>query len=374
MSPNAHSLTRALTRSTFESVLNFYEFVCVCVDVCAGLRGQTANVVIMEEAAFMKEEVFLYVIVPLMSVQYTVVLSISTPEDDQNFYSVLLSKKDDSGMPLFRVLPIGLACESCQKSGKAADCPHNRDQLPSWKSTEAQKLQKRILPPEVYQTEALGLIVSRKRYAFNKPSIERTFTQNRIRVCDAVGVVYIMVDPSGNGSGKSDLALIAFVLDAYGNHVVSFFCFNSYFREKKGEHEGRGEGGGGNLRIDQERGAAAVADDQMLDQVHPAGKRGHLILDPLLGELLLHVSCEEVGIIAELDVFHPSIKSLLVAQWADVVLKLHARTESVAHQEIGAQPVLWHLGILGDAPDGMAIGIQFLVIHSAIADGQIHQL
>lgn len=181
----------------------------------------SAHVVIMEEAAFMRREVFEIVIAPLMSVMYTAILAISTPDDSDNYYSVLLTQKDEEGNPLFRVLPVGLACEACQKEGKAAECQHNRDQMPAWKSEKAQKIQKQIMSADAYARENMGLITNKKAYAFRGRDVEETFRQRPLAVKGGVGVVYIMIDPSGGGSGKSNLALVAFVVDEDQNYVVS---------------------------------------------------------------------------------------------------------------------------------------------------------
>lgn len=47
-----------------------------------GLRGQGADVVILEEAAFMPAKVFKVVVAPLLGVDGTAVLAISTPDDE----------------------------------------------------------------------------------------------------------------------------------------------------------------------------------------------------------------------------------------------------------------------------------------------------
>lgn len=47
-----------------------------------GLRGCTADIVIMEEAAHMNPEVFRVVVSPLMGVNHTAVIAISTPDDE----------------------------------------------------------------------------------------------------------------------------------------------------------------------------------------------------------------------------------------------------------------------------------------------------
>jgi hypothetical protein len=84
----------------------------------AGLRGCTADVVIMEEAAHMDKRVFNEVVVPLFGVINTAVLAISSPDDDQNYYSELLELKTSTGETFFKVIKIGLACDSCFDAGK----------------------------------------------------------------------------------------------------------------------------------------------------------------------------------------------------------------------------------------------------------------
>ena len=56
-------------------------------DLNVGLRGCTADVIILEEAAHMNPDVFRQVVVPLMGVGGTAILAISTPDDEFNYYS-----------------------------------------------------------------------------------------------------------------------------------------------------------------------------------------------------------------------------------------------------------------------------------------------
>ena len=130
--------------------------VCVCV------QGTTAHVVVMEEAAFMKPSVVYKVIIPLMAVKDTAILAISTPEDEGNYYSVLLSLLNDDGTTVFKTLAVGLSCDACRAEGKASECSHKSSDLPSWKSEDMQRLQKRVLPKEIYEAEALGLGTQRR--------------------------------------------------------------------------------------------------------------------------------------------------------------------------------------------------------------------
>ena len=63
------------------------------------LRGCGGDVVYMEEAAFMALDVFFEVIVPLLEMETTALIAISTPLDGMNFYSEMFELKGGDGKP-----------------------------------------------------------------------------------------------------------------------------------------------------------------------------------------------------------------------------------------------------------------------------------
>lgn len=79
---------------------HFNDFFIHCFFLI-GLRGTTADVVIMEEAAYINPQVFYQVIVPLMGVGGTAILGISTPDNEFNYYSNLVDLKDNYGENIF---------------------------------------------------------------------------------------------------------------------------------------------------------------------------------------------------------------------------------------------------------------------------------
>ena len=81
-------------------------------------------------------EVFYEVIVPLLEVDATAMIAISTPQDSLNFYSEMFTMKGPDGRSLFRTIEVGLACKACLAIGRGADCPHMVDEIPPWKSKE----------------------------------------------------------------------------------------------------------------------------------------------------------------------------------------------------------------------------------------------
>ncbi len=119
----------------------------------------------------MDEAVFHSVCVPLLSVNHTALLAISTPDDEFNFYSELFNLKTPTGESLFELLSIGLACETCMENGLV--CNHKLDRLPAWKSVERQELVQSILGQnrDLADRETRGVVKSGRREVFEKPWI-----------------------------------------------------------------------------------------------------------------------------------------------------------------------------------------------------------
>ena len=82
--------------------------------------------IILEEASRLDQAVFQEVVVPLLGVRDTALIGISTPLDENNFYSELVQSKKPDGNLLFNVVTIRLLCDECEKTGQM-HCPHNAD-------------------------------------------------------------------------------------------------------------------------------------------------------------------------------------------------------------------------------------------------------
>lgn len=67
-------------------------------------------------------DVFFEVVVPLLEMETTALIAISTPLDGLNFYSEMFELKGADGKPLFNTLRVGLSCQKCQDEGKAEQC------------------------------------------------------------------------------------------------------------------------------------------------------------------------------------------------------------------------------------------------------------
>jgi hypothetical protein len=161
----------------------------------AGLRGCSADIIVLEEAAFMKEEIFLQIVSPLMGVDNTAVLAISTPEDEQGYYSELLN------MGIFREIYLGKACNACTEAG--VSCTHRQLRLPPWKSLERQnRLEKIMKDKSLVDRELKGIINSDKQYLFKKPWIRAFMTRPVYQFQYTCQVIHCAVDPAGGAKGS----------------------------------------------------------------------------------------------------------------------------------------------------------------------------
>ena len=171
----------------------------------------------MEEAAFMSPLMFAKIVVPLLGVDKTALLAISTPDDELNYYTNLMNVCREDGRPLFKTIRLGMACQSCEAAG--IPCNHKLYKLPFWKPIARAELTSAILAsmPELNARENLGQVVSSREYMC-KPFMKAFRERPSYRLAHDATVVHIGIDPSGGGT-SSDYAICSTVHDN-GNYVI----------------------------------------------------------------------------------------------------------------------------------------------------------
>lgn len=184
------------------------------------LRGCGGDVVYMEEAAFMALDVFFEVIVPLLEMETTALIAISTPLDGMNFYSEMFELKGGDGQPLFNQLRIGMSCEKCQKAGKAADCTHMASVVPPWKSAAKFDMVKAIYGDrkDILARESMGQITNDAASIFSQGMVEKLLAKQEWDLKSGTRYVFLGVDP--NGGGDSQMAIVTMVMEM--NNII--FC------------------------------------------------------------------------------------------------------------------------------------------------------
>ena len=177
------------------------------------LRGCGGDVIVLEEAAFIDTEVFLQVVVPLLQLENTALIAISTPQGSDNYYSKLFTLTDASGRPFFTTLRVGLICPKCQAENKQ-ECPHviAADTKPPWQSDAKHDLVCALYGnrTDLMAAEIMGAAVDDKSAAFDPAEVKRAIGRT-LRV-DARRVQHVLTACDPNGGGSSEMALISVCL------------------------------------------------------------------------------------------------------------------------------------------------------------------
>jgi hypothetical protein len=186
-----------------------------CASVCllhiSGLRGCTADLIILEEAAHLKPALFLNVIVPLLSVEHTGLVGITSPSDEQNYVSVLLELKNADGEPLFMCQAVGLVCAECMEKG-LANCKHKLKRLPAWKSEARHDFVAAIygLNKQLMQREVGGMVVSGRIYLFHPSDLqvlrETAVETKGYHFVHPPQIIDVGMDPGGGGGSDWTIA------------------------------------------------------------------------------------------------------------------------------------------------------------------------
>ena len=190
------------------------------------LRGVGGDIVYCEEAAYMDPAVFYEVIVPLMEVQGTATICISTPAGTWNFYSELTELRDDRGDLVFNVIQVGMVCDRCKGTEREHECQHPTGDRPEWKPDDTFDKVKAIYGNRrtLLQREVMGQIADDMNQAFRTNDLKAFFTGPCHREPHGpVDVVYVAVDPNGGTSGEgggtgSETAVVSFFYS--GSNVV----------------------------------------------------------------------------------------------------------------------------------------------------------
>lgn len=174
-------------------------------------KGTGGDVLILEEAAYCDPGFFYETLAPILLLERTSLLAISTLTSEINFYTRLIKLKDStSGRQIFQTLCIELACEKCKHEGKTSECVHLLHLAPRWQSTERHRRLKKIMEdrPDLIQSELAGLAFDSLQQAFAVADIDRMFEQECV-VSDYAEALYTVIDPAAGGP-QSDYAILTF--------------------------------------------------------------------------------------------------------------------------------------------------------------------
>lgn len=173
--------------------------------------------------------VFFEVIVPLLEVNETALICISTPLGAWNFYSEFTELRDHNGKHVFNVIKVGMVCARCLGTEREAECNHPTGDRPEWKPEETLDKVRAIYGDRLtlLKREILGQIADDDNTAFEARALKAFFKRAPANEPHAsVSEVYVAVDPNGGGTSVegsgSECAVVSFYFD--GANVVVCMC------------------------------------------------------------------------------------------------------------------------------------------------------
>ncbi len=183
------------------------------------LRGVGGQVLYLEEAAYLDLAVFYEIVVPLLEMDSTALIAISTPSDSLNFYSEMFELKDAQGDPFFRTINVNLVCDACRAAGKGSECTHNQDLIPPWKSSAKLDMVRALYADQkdLMQRESMGAITDDAKSLFKSDQVV-ALLRTEVDVPCTPDFVFVGVDP--NGGGSSQMAIVSVVLHEDHAYIV----------------------------------------------------------------------------------------------------------------------------------------------------------
>ena len=185
------------------------------------LKGVSGHILVLEEMAQIDEQVMYEVVAPLLQIDITCMLAISTITDEENFMTKFLSIKNKHGEPVFTIERIYLACEQCRKNNVAAACSHNNHLLPDWSSARKRKIVNAIMQgqEELLEQEIGGIATVLNKKAFNKDILNRCQNLPRfVFTGEDYPFFFVSIDP--NALGKMSEFAIVSILRVNGQFII----------------------------------------------------------------------------------------------------------------------------------------------------------
>lgn len=186
------------------------------------LRGQGANVLFCDEAAFMQSKLFNDVVLPIFGMKDCRLIMISTVVAGYNnlFTKILVKGTEEMQKPDPFILAYvqTLVCNRCRikaaaRGKKVKDCEHMRDQIPSWKSLEKLEQIHKIMGPEleeIFKNENLGIVDGDGQAIFNKHSLLDLRQALPFDAPEDIrpNFIIIFVDPNAGGPNHTSIVAI----------------------------------------------------------------------------------------------------------------------------------------------------------------------
>lgn len=172
-------------------------------------RGVSADILAIDEAGHMSAEMFQVACIPLLLIKNTVMVAITTPGPEYDYFAEIMDIKNEAGESFARSFRFGRVCRECAKAGKALSCTHKKNKVREhWHSDERFEWVKRIqmrTSQEKFISETLGVYTRSENRLFDIEWIDSfrdRCTKHPFDIKSPVKLVTIGIDPAGGGKAS----------------------------------------------------------------------------------------------------------------------------------------------------------------------------
>jgi len=177
------------------------------------LRGMSADVYIIDEAAFIDPDMLYSAILPMAMNGKALTIMMSSSNNTECFYETLPDVKLPNGKPVMFPIRASMVCMTCVENGQKEEaCPHNIHDMPPWRSNESLDISKALMPPDVFAKEIQGFAVDAEHYALERKQVD--YMKSIECVVDSIGnaspFIWFFIDTPGGGNQRlgSKLAIL----------------------------------------------------------------------------------------------------------------------------------------------------------------------
>lgn len=137
-----------------------YNSIDACASTVHGFKGVSANIVLVDEASRVSEDLIVEGVSPLLTVKGTSLIMISTNLGEDNYFSQLFTNLPPSFEHQVIRFHVDLLCKECKENGDDPRlCDHNDHLRPPWLSVGNRERSTLFMTQHKYQQEVLGSIV-----------------------------------------------------------------------------------------------------------------------------------------------------------------------------------------------------------------------
>ena len=151
-----------------------YNSIDACASTVHGFKGVSANIVLVDEASRVSEDLIVEGVSPLLTVKGTSLIMISTNLGEDNYFSQLFTNLPPGFEDQVIRFHVDLLCKECKENGDDPRlCDHNDHLRPPWLSVGNRERSTLFMTQHKYQQEVLGTIVQDGGGELNKKWVDR---------------------------------------------------------------------------------------------------------------------------------------------------------------------------------------------------------